>query len=152
STLFAGRTRGNGHILRRRSLASDSFQARHRVEEVGLEISLTINGREVSADVEPRTLLVHFLSEDQGLTGTHIGGGASYCGGGTVLAGGTAGRSCTMSAGQAGGASIPTVEGLADNGQRHPVQEGFWGRHGLQCGYCTRGMIMSAVGLLQEKQ
>lgn len=117
-----------------------------------MKISLTINGREVSADVEPRTLLVHFLREDQGLTGTHIGCETSYCGACTVLVDGKTVKSCTMFAVQADGASITTVEGLADNGQLHPVQEGFWERHGLQCGYCTPGMIMSAVGLLQEKQ
>ena len=115
-----------------------------------MKISLTINGREVSADVEPRTLLVHFLREDQGLTGTHIGCETSYCGACTVLVDGKTVKSCTMFAVQADGASITTVEGLADNGQLHPVQEGFWERHGLQCGYCTPGMIMSAVGLPGE--
>jgi len=117
-----------------------------------LKIALTINGREVSADVEPRTLLVHFLRENQGLTGTHIGCETSYCGACTVLVDGRTVKSCTMFAVQADGASITTVEGLADNGQLHPVQEGFWERHGLQCGYCTPGMIMSAVGLLDANQ
>ena len=117
-----------------------------------MKIALTINGREVSADVEPRTLLVHFLRENQGLTGTHIGCETSYCGACTVLVDGRTVKSCTMFAVQADGASITTVEGLADNGQLHPVQEGFWERHGLQCGYCTPGMIMSAVGLLDANQ
>jgi len=117
-----------------------------------LKIAMTINGREVSADVEPRTLLVHFLREDQGLTGTHIGCETSYCGACTVLVDGKTVKSCTMFAVQADGASITTVEGLAENGQLHPVQEGFWERHGLQCGYCTPGMIMSAVGLLESNQ
>src|SRR5690606_20643927 len=135
--------------IRRRVIASGP---RHRVEEVGLKIALTINGREVSADVEPRTLLVHFLRENQGLTGTHIGCETSYCGACTVLVDGRTVKSCTMFAVQADGASITTVEGLADNGQLHPVQEGFWERHGLQCGYCTPGMIMSAVGLLDANQ
>ena len=91
-----------------------------------MKIALTINGREVSADVEPRTLLVHFLRENQGLTGTHIGCETSYCGACTVLVDGRTVKSCTMFAVQADGASITTVEGLADNGQLHPVQEGFW--------------------------
>lgn len=113
---------------------------------------MTINGRQVSGEVEPRTLLVHFLREDQGLTGTHIGCETSYCGACTVVLDGTTVKSCTMLAVQAEGSSITTVEGLASGGDLHPVQEGFWERHGLQCGYCTPGMIMSAVGLLDHNQ
>lgn len=109
---------------------------------------MSINGRDVTAEVEPRTLLVHFLREDQGLTGTHVGCETSYCGACTVLVDGKTMKSCTMLAVQADGAHITTVEGLASDGELHPVQEGFWERHGLQCGYCTPGMIMSAVGLL----
>ncbi|HEX2155293.1 MAG TPA: (2Fe-2S)-binding protein [Acidimicrobiia bacterium] len=113
---------------------------------------MTINGREVSADVEPRTLLVHFLREDQRLTGTHVGCETSYCGACTVLVDDQPTKSCTMLAVQAEGTSIRTIEGLADNGTLHPVQEGFWERHGLQCGFCTPGMIMAAVGLLEQNQ
>ena len=112
---------------------------------------MTINGRQVSADVEPRTLLVHFIRENQGLTGTHIGCETSYCGACTVLVDGQTTKSCTMFAAQAEGTSIMTIEGLADGDTLHPVQEGFWERHGLQCGYCTPGMIISAVGLLDQK-
>jgi carbon-monoxide dehydrogenase small subunit len=115
-----------------------------------MKISLTVNGRDVSADVEPRTLLVHFLREHLELTGTHIGCETSYCGACTVHVNGTTTKSCTMLAVQADGADVVTIEGLASNGELHPVQEGFWERHGLQCGYCTPGMIMSAVGLLAD--
>lgn len=111
-------------------------------------ISLTVNGRAVTADIEPRTLLVHFLREDLGLTGTHVGCETSYCGACTVLVDGRTVKSCTMFAVQADGSRITTIEGLAADGRLHPVQEGFWERHGLQCGYCTPGMIMSAVALL----
>jgi carbon-monoxide dehydrogenase small subunit len=111
---------------------------------------MTINGRQVSAEVEPRTLLVHFIRENQRLTGTHIGCETSYCGACTVLVDGQTNKSCTMFAVQAEGTSIMTIEGLADGETLHPVQEGFWERHGLQCGYCTPGMIISAVGLLDQ--
>lgn len=111
---------------------------------------MRINGRNVSAEVEPRTLLVHFIREDQGLTGTHIGCETSYCGACTVLVGGVPTKSCTMLTVQADGADIKTIEGLAEGEDLHAVQEGFWERHGLQCGYCTSGMIMSAVALLEE--
>lgn len=110
---------------------------------------MTVNGRSVGAEVEPRTLLVHFLREQLNLTGTHVGCETGYCGACTVMVDGTTVKSCTMLAVQAEGTSITTIEGLAQNGQLHPVQEGFWERHGLQCGYCTPGMIMSAVGLLE---
>jgi carbon-monoxide dehydrogenase small subunit len=111
---------------------------------------MTVNGRAVAADVEPRTLLVHFLREQLNLTGTHIGCETGYCGACTVLFEGRTAKSCTMLAAQADGATITTIEGIAQDGQLHPVQEGFWERHGLQCGYCTPGMIISAVGLLAE--
>lgn len=115
-----------------------------------MQVSMTVNGRAVSGDVEPRTLLVHFIRENLALTGTHIGCETSYCGACTVLVDGKTTKSCTMLAVQANGAHITTVEGLAQGDTLHPVQEGFWERHGLQCGYCTPGMIMSAVGLLNE--
>ncbi|MDH3518716.1 MAG: (2Fe-2S)-binding protein [Acidimicrobiia bacterium] len=111
-------------------------------------VSMTINGSVVSADVEPRTLLVHFIREQAGLTGTQIGCETSSCGACTVLWDGVTAKSCTALAVQADGTTITTIEGLAVDGALHPVQEGFWERHGLQCGYCTPGMIMSAVGLL----
>jgi carbon-monoxide dehydrogenase small subunit len=115
-----------------------------------MQVSMTVNGKGVSGDVEPRTLLVHFIRENLNLTGTHVGCETSYCGACTVIVDGKASKSCTMLAVQAEGADVQTVEGLADGGDLHPVQEGFWERHGLQCGYCTPGMIMSAVALLEE--
>lgn len=115
-----------------------------------MRVSMTVNGRSVAAEVEPRTLLVHYLREQLNLTGTHIGCETGYCGACTVMLDGSTVKSCTMLAVQADGANIMTIEGLAQDGQLHPVQEGFWERHGLQCGYCTPGMIISAVGLLEE--
>ncbi len=115
-----------------------------------MHVSMTVNGRPFSADVEPRTLLVHFLRETLNLTGTHIGCETSYCGACTILVDGKSVKSCTMLAVQADGADITTIEGLATDGELHPLQEGFWERHGLQCGYCTPGMIMSAAGLLSQ--
>ena len=115
-----------------------------------MQVSMTVNGREVSGDVEARTLLVHFIRENLHLTGTHVGCESGYCGACTVILGGKPVKSCTMLAVQAEGSSITTIEGLASNGELHPVQEGFWERHGLQCGFCTPGMIMSSVALLEE--
>jgi carbon-monoxide dehydrogenase small subunit len=118
-------------------------------EERDMELSLTVNGRALSVDAEPRTLLVHVLRERLGLTGTHVGCETGYCGACTVHVDGTPVKSCTMLAVQAAGTEVTTIEGLA-NGELHPVQEGFWERHGLQCGYCTPGMIMSVAGLLAD--
>jgi aerobic carbon-monoxide dehydrogenase small subunit len=115
-----------------------------------MQVGLTVNGRPVSVDVEPRTLLVHLIRENLHLTGTHVGCETSYCGACTVLVDGVTIKSCTMLAVQAEGTEITTIEGLADDGELHPVQEGFWERHGLQCGFCTPGMIISAVGLLAQ--
>jgi len=115
-----------------------------------VKISLTINGRKTEEDVEPRLLLVHLIRDRAGLTGTHIGCESSICGACTVLLDGKAVKSCTLLAVQADGCNLTTVEGLAVNGELHPVQEGFWEKHGLQCGFCTPGMIMSACGLLKE--
>ena len=115
-----------------------------------MKTRLTINGRQYEGDVEPRLLLVHFIRDVQGLTGTHIGCETSICGACTVLVNGSAVKSCTMLAVQADGADITTIEGLAQNGELHAVQEGFWEKHGLQCGYCTPGMIMSACALLKD--
>jgi len=111
-------------------------------------VSITVNGKVYEREVEPRLLLVHFLRENLGLTGTHIGCDTSQCGACTILLDKEAVKSCTMFAVQTDGRSLTTVEGLAKDGTLHPVQEGFWEEHGLQCGYCTPGMIMSACGLL----
>jgi carbon-monoxide dehydrogenase small subunit len=112
------------------------------------EVSIRINGSERRAAVEPRQLLVHFLRETAGLTGTHIGCETSLCGACTVLLDGRAVKSCTVLAVQADGREVTTIEGLAQNGQLHPIQEAFWEEHGLQCGYCTPGMILCSHHLL----
>jgi aerobic carbon-monoxide dehydrogenase small subunit len=116
------------------------------------DIAIAINGVEHHAQVEPRLLLVHFLRETAGLTGTHIGCETSLCGACTVLLDGRAVKSCTVLAVQADGRSVTTVEGLAQGDQLHAIQEGFWEEHGLQCGYCTPGMIMCAADLLTHNQ
>ena len=113
-------------------------------------VSISVNGVARKADVEPRMLLVHFLREALGLTGTHIGCETSLCGACTVLLDGRAVKSCTVLAVQADGASVTTVEGLAQNGELHPLQQGFWEEHGLQCGFCTPGMIMCSHDLLDH--
>jgi carbon-monoxide dehydrogenase small subunit len=114
-------------------------------------ISITVNGKPRTADVEPRLLLVHFLREQLNLTGTHVGCDTSQCGACTVLVDGRSAKSCTIFAVQADGSDVTTIEGLAAaDGQLHPVQIGFWEEHGLQCGYCTPGMILSAVELLND--
>lgn len=115
-----------------------------------MQIELTVNGQKRKDAVEPRLLLVHYLREVLGLTGTHIGCETSLCGACTVLMNGAAVKSCTVLAAQAEGSEVTTIEGLAHNGKLHPVQEGFWEEHGLQCGYCTPGMIMAAVELLKR--
>jgi carbon-monoxide dehydrogenase small subunit len=115
-----------------------------------IQVTMTVNGRKRKAQVEPRTLLVHYLREHLNLTGAHVGCDTSQCGACTVLVDGRSVKSCTVFAVQAEGAEITTVEGLARDGALHPVQEGFWEEHGLQCGYCTPGMIMSAVNLLND--
>jgi carbon-monoxide dehydrogenase small subunit len=113
-------------------------------------ISITVNGKARKAQVEPRMLLVHFLREHLLLTGTHVGCDTSQCGSCTVLIDGRSVKSCTVFAVQADGCAVTTIEGLAKDGRLHPLQEGFWEEHGLQCGYCTPGMIMSAVNLLER--
>ena len=113
-------------------------------------VSMTVNGKVRKGDVEPRLLLVHFLREQLLLTGAHVGCDTSQCGACTVLIDGRSAKACTIFAVQADGADITTIEGLAKDGKLHPVQEGFWEEHGLQCGYCTPGMIMSAVNLLSD--
>ena len=114
------------------------------------QVSMTVNGKARKADVDPRVLLVHFLRENLRLTGTHIGCDTSQCGSCTVLIDGRTVKSCTVFAVQADGSSITTIEGLAPDGQLHVLQNAFWEEHGLQCGYCTPGMIMAAVGLLND--
>ena len=113
-------------------------------------INLNVNGVAHTDEVEPRLLLVHYLRDVLELTGTHVGCETSLCGACTVMIDGQAVKSCTMFAVQADGSSITTIEGFAKNGELHPVQEGFWERHGLQCGYCTPGMIVTAAQLLER--
>ena len=113
-------------------------------------ISINVNGVTHQHEAEPRLLLVHYLRDVLNLTGTHIGCETSLCGACTVLLDGQAVKSCTMFAVQADGANITTIEGLAKNGELHPVQEGFWEQHGLQCGYCTPGMIIAGAQILER--
>ena len=114
------------------------------------QLSMTVNGKVRKASVDPRVLLVYFLRDQLRLTGTHIGCDTSQCGACTVLIDGRSAKSCTIFAVQADGSEITTIEGLAADGQLHPLQQGFWEEHGLQCGFCTPGMIMAAVTLLKD--
>ena len=113
-------------------------------------VTLTINGQPVTAEIEPRLLLVHFIREVANLTGTHIGCDTTSCGACAVLVNGVPAKSCTLLAVQADGAQIRTVEGLEQDGALHPIQEGFVAEHGLQCGFCTPGMMMTSVALLEH--
>jgi carbon-monoxide dehydrogenase small subunit len=113
-------------------------------------ITVTVNGEAREADVEPRLLLVHFLRDNLGLTGTHVGCDTSNCGACTVHVNGQSAKSCTMLAVQADGAEVRTIEGMASGATLHPLQQAFWDQHGLQCGFCTPGMIMQADWLLQQ--
>ena len=115
-----------------------------------MKVSFSVNGTEVSGDVEPRTLLVDFLRNDLGLTGTHVGCDTSQCGACVVHVDGRSIKSCTLLAVQAEGTQVTTIEGLADGDTLHPMQAAFREEHGLQCGFCTSGMIMSAIDLLQN--
>jgi aerobic carbon-monoxide dehydrogenase small subunit len=115
------------------------------------KIRIKVNGADVEADVESRLLLVHCIRDVFGLTGTHIGCDTTHCGACTVHLDGKPIKSCTLFAVQADGCEIKTVEGLEQDGKLHPVQEGFWQEHGLQCGFCTPGMMMTSVALLKEK-
>jgi carbon-monoxide dehydrogenase small subunit len=115
-----------------------------------VKIEVTVNGEHQSYDVEPRMLLVDFLRDVVGLTGTHVGCETSLCGACSVMLNGDAVKSCTVLAVQANGAEITTIEGFAQNGELHPIQEGFWECHGLQCGFCTPGMIIAAHQLLER--
>jgi carbon-monoxide dehydrogenase small subunit len=114
-------------------------------------VSMTINGSPQSHEVEPRLLLVHYIREQAGLTGTHVGCDTSQCGACTVHLNGMAVKSCTLLAVQCDGAQVLTIEGLAKDGKLHPIQDAFWEKHGLQCGFCTPGMIMTAVDMVNRK-
>ena len=116
------------------------------------KIAISVNGTKHEAEVEPRLLLVQFLRENLGLTGTHVGCDTSQCGACTVMLDGRSVKSCTVLAVQADGGDVLTVEGLRTDREFHPVQQAFWDEHGLQCGFCTPGMIMAAYQLLQENQ
>jgi aerobic carbon-monoxide dehydrogenase small subunit len=115
-----------------------------------VRIAVTVNGSVRESEVDARTLLVHWLRDELGLTGTHIGCDTTNCGACTVHLNGESVKSCTVLAAQADGAQVTTIEGLAGDGGLHPLQEAFWQKHGLQCGYCTPGMIMAAADLLQR--
>ena len=115
-----------------------------------VHLSLTVNGEERESDVEPRQLLVHYLRDTLGLTGTHVGCDTSNCGACTCHVNGESVKSCTLLAVQADGAEVLTIEGLGQEGNLHPLQAGFWEKHGLQCGFCTPGMIMAAADLLER--
>ncbi len=117
---------------------------------MSVTVTMTVNGKATTAEVEPRTLLVQYLRENLGLTGTHVGCDTSQCGACVVHVDGQSVKSCTMLAAQAEGAEVTTIEGLATNGDLHPMQEAFRENHGLQCGFCTPGMIMSAVDLVNN--
>jgi carbon-monoxide dehydrogenase small subunit len=114
------------------------------------EVTITVNGQSYTREIDSRLLLVHFLREELSLTGTHIGCDTTSCGACTVLLDGRAVKSCTVFAMTANGKTVETIEGVAQSGKLHPLQEGFWEKHGLQCGYCTPGMIMSAKYLLSK--
>ena len=117
---------------------------------MGRSVSITVNGTTHQNDIEPRTLLSTYIREILNLTGTHIGCDTSNCGACTVILNGSAVKSCTLFAVQADGGEVTTIEGLAKNGELHPLQEGFWEKHGLQCGFCTPGMILAASDLLNR--
>lgn len=117
---------------------------------MSVNVSITVNGKQYEREVEARTLLVNFLREELQLTGTHVGCDTSSCGACTILLDGKALKSCTMLAVQANGRSVTTIEGMASNGSLHPIQEGFHEQHGLQCGFCTPGMVMTAADLLSN--
>src|SRR5215217_4258896 len=120
------------------------------IEEVNVEVSVTVNGKSYQNDVPGRLLLVHYLREYLNLTGTHVGCDTSQCGACVVDLDGKSVKSCTVLAVQATGSAVTTIEGLATNGEYSAMQQGFWEMHGLQCGFCTPGMIMSATALLKE--
>jgi carbon-monoxide dehydrogenase small subunit len=129
----------------------DEFVGTHTEGASALQITVTVNGTVHTGEVQPRTLLVHYVREHLGLTGTNIGCDTSSCGACTLHVDGESVKSCTMLAVQADGCSITTIEGLASGGEMHPMQQAFMEHHGLQCGYCTPGMVMAAISLLNEQ-
>jgi len=133
------------------SAGTESDTTRSRKEDgMAHAVSMTVNGKECSGEVEARMLLVDFLRDRLGLTGTNIGCDTSQCGACTIMMDGESVKSCTTFAVQADGSEITTIEGLATNGNLHPLQQAFWDEHGLQCGFCTPGMIMAGVGILKD--
>ncbi len=130
--------------------AKTSLAAGYEVEQMKKSINVTVNGVTHQNEIEPRLLLVQYIRDVLNLTGTHVGCETSLCGACTVMVDGQAVKSCTMLAAQADGSTVTTIEGLAQGGELHPVQNGFWEHHGLQCGYCTPGMIMAAAQILQR--
>jgi carbon-monoxide dehydrogenase small subunit len=131
-------------------MTETTFAAEVAAPAAALPLTVTVNGVERSAEVEPRLLLVHFLRQTLGLTGTHVGCDTSSCGACTVLLDGIPAKSCTVLAVQARGRSVETIEGLARDGELHPIQQAFHEQHGLQCGFCTPGMMLTATALLHE--
>ena len=115
-----------------------------------IPVSIQVNGTATSAEVEPRLLLVHYLRDELGLTGTNVGCDTSQCGSCTILVDGEAVKACTILAVQADGSEVTTIEGLAEDGELHPIQQAFWDNHGLQCGFCTPGMILTATEILKN--
>ncbi len=138
--------------MKKKARAKKTRPKKRALIEPRRSVSVTVNGTKYEAEVEPRLLLVYFIRENLGLTGTHIGCDTSNCGACTIVMNGMNVKSCTLFAVQADGADIMTIEGLAKDGKLHPIQEAFWDNHGLQCGYCTPGMIMSSLVLLQRNK
>jgi carbon-monoxide dehydrogenase small subunit len=150
SVLGRDESRSNNGLLHQQPGAPRAFEAAKETT-VNVPLSLTVNGKATSVSVDPRTLLVQLLREQLRLTGTHVGCDTAQCGACTVHLNGRAVKACSMLAVQAQGAEVTTIEGLAQNGQLHPMQAAFRECHGLQCGFCTPGMVMSAVQLLKDK-
>lgn len=144
--------RGPGHRWRRRQARLSLLAFSRPRKQEHIRISLTVNGRAVTTDSESRQLLAHFLREVLHLTGTHLGCETGYCGACTVLVNGRTAKACLMFAVQADGAEIVTIEGLVEEGELHPIQRAFREKYGLQCGFCTPGMVMAALGLLAGNQ
>jgi aerobic carbon-monoxide dehydrogenase small subunit len=129
---------------------ADSETLNTEGKRMNVAVQVTVNGKTYQNEVEPRLLLVHYLRDILGLTGTHVGCDTSQCGACTIIMNGAAVKSCTVLTVQADGADLETIEGLAKDGKLHPIQTGFWEEHGLQCGFCTPGMIMTSVDLLKN--
>lgn len=149
-TSSASRQRGPGTVITRAACTSIRLWYTRLARRFAMNISLHINGKSRTDDVEPRLLLIHYLREVVGLTGSHIGCETSLCGACTVMLDGQAVKSCAVLAVQANGRQVTTIEGLAQNGKLDPVQQAFWDEHGLQCGFCTPGMIMAVKQVLER--